>query len=486
MSNTIIGRKYELNILEQLLKSTKAEFLALYGRRRVGKTYLIKNFFSKQACNFFYASGIKDAKKHEQLSEFAKQIGKTFYNGAELASRHRWMDALEDLNKAIEQVPEKTKIVVFLDELPWMATPRSGLLEALDYYWNRYWGHNNKLKLVVCGSSASWIIEKIINNKGGLYNRVTRTMCLAPFTLNETASFLNSVGLKLEHKLILELYMVFGGIPHYLALIRKGISAQQAIDELCFEKNSPLVYEFERLFASLFKNATAYIKLIRVIGQHHYGIGQARLLEESKSSDGGRTKQRLTALEQAGFIISFIPQNHKEKGIYYKVIDEFSLFYLYWIEPNLKTILKQDRGNGYWLAKTKSISHKIWAGYAFESTCFKHLTEIRKALHIESGATIGNWRYAATKSDLPGAQIDLLFDREDGVVTICEIKHNEQPFVIDKQYASNLLNKIETYKTTTKTKKQIFLCFITVNGLKRSMYSEEIVSGVSVLNDLFK
>lgn len=486
MKQKIVGRTKEQSILKQFLKTGKAEFLALYGRRRVGKTYLIKNFFDNESCVFFYCSGLKDGKLIEQLEEFAKQIGNTFYDGAAIIARKKWKDAFEDLSKAINQISPQKKVVLFFDELPWMATPRSNLLQSIDYYWNRYWSHDSRLKLIVCGSSASWIIEKIINNKGGLYNRVTRTIHLDPFSLSETEIFLSTFGIKLKHKQLLDLYMIFGGIPHYLALVQKGYTAAQCVDDLCFKKGGTLISEFERLFGSLFKDVDMYTNLIRIIAKYPDGIGQAHLIKESNLSDGGRIKKRLKELEESGFILEFTPYGHQEKGIYYKVIDEFTLFYLRWIEPNLNTILKQNRSSGYWLSKTKSPQWRSWAGLSFESVCYKHLAQIRKALNIEAGAEVGSWRYAPRKQENRGAQIDLLFDRDDGAITICEIKYNEQPFSIDKEYAQNLINKVEVYKQQSKTRKQTFLVMITTNGLKPTMYSEEIIDGVVILDDLFR
>jgi predicted AAA+ superfamily ATPase len=253
-----------------------------------------------------------------------RRVGKTFYNGAGVMPYRRWLDAFEELTKAIGQINKRKKVVLFLDEFPWLATKRSGLLKALDYYWNRYWSHLKNVKLIVCGSSASWIIKNIINNMGGLYNRVTRTINLEPFTLDETRIYLRTNGIKLNHKHILELYLVVGGIPHYLALVRKEQSAHQCIDELCFQKGGALVKEFSRLFASLFSEAAAYEKLIRVIAKHHSGVGQAELIQKSSASDGGRSVQRLKELEETGFILEFIPYGHQEKGVYYKVVDEFT------------------------------------------------------------------------------------------------------------------------------------------------------------------
>ncbi|OGT46028.1 MAG: hypothetical protein A3E82_07880 [Gammaproteobacteria bacterium RIFCSPHIGHO2_12_FULL_38_11] len=486
MSTHIVGRDKEQSILTQLLNSERAEFLALIGRRRVGKTFLIKNFFEKKPCVFFYCSGQKDGKLKQHLMDFAVQIGHAFYNGANISPCKSWRDTFEELTKAIQQVNKNKKIVLFFDELPWLATKRSNLLPALDYYWNRYWSHEKNIKLIVCGSSASWITKNIINNKAGLYNRLTRTICLEPFTLKESEALLHALKIKLNHKQILDLYMVLGGIPHYMVLVQKGLSAYQCIDTLCFQKNGALVKEFDRLFASLFSEPETYVALIRVIARYHDGIGQARLIQESGASDGGRTVQRLKELIEAGFILEFIPYGRHEKGLYYKVIDEFTLFYLQWMEPNMQTILKQNNNNSYWLAKTKTPSWKSWAGYAFESIGHKHIAQIQKALHIEPGAEIGSWRYLAKNLEQQGTQIDLLFDRTDQVITICEIKFNESPFVIDKLYAKKIVNKIETYKTQSKTKKQIYFAMITVNGLKKTMYSEELVDGgVMMLNDFF-
>jgi AAA+ ATPase superfamily predicted ATPase len=485
-ANPIIGRQKEQAILEQCFNSSKSEFIALYGRRRVGKTYLVKNFFEKKSCVFFYCSGQKDGKLKKNIEEFSVQIGKTFYSGAPLIPRRKWLEAFEDLTKAINLVSRTQKVVLFIDEIPWLATKRSGLLQALDYYWNRYWSHDKKIKLIVCGSSASWIIKNIIDNKEGLYNRITRTICLEPFTLKESQTYLSSLGIKLNQKQVTDLYMVLGGVPHYLSLVKKGVSAYQAIDEICFQKSGALFKEFDRLFASLFEESDPYVKLIRAIAKYQYGIGQAQLILESGLPDGGRTVKKLKELEEAGFILEFIPYGHQEKGLFYKIIDEFTFFYLRWIEPNLRTIRKHEQNKGYWLSKVKSSGWLSWAGYAFESVCYSHLAQIRKSLEIEPGAEIGNWRYSSKKTEEQGAQIDLLFDRPDGVITICEIKYSAQPYVIDKNYARLLQNKINVFINQTKTSKQVFLAFVCAHGLKKNFYSEEMVTKVISLEHLFQ
>jgi hypothetical protein len=488
----IIGREREQRVLQQILNSKHAEFLALYGRRRIGKTFLVKTFFLQHPCTFFHMTGMQDGTLQEHLTKFAEHIGETFYAGAPIAVQKTWLTAFDTLTKAIQQIDPSRKIVLFFDELPWIATKRSRLLQALEYYWNRYWGQDPRVKLVICGSSASWIIEKIINNKKGLYNRVTEKMRLTPFTLSETEKFLNYLEVPLNQRHILELYMVVGGIPHYLEKIRKmkrGFSAQQYINELCFRKDGALVDEFELLFASLFNKHELYIQLIRLIAKYRSGVSQAQIINKKGLSSGGRAIQRLKQLEEAGFILSYVP-HHQQKGIYYKIVDEYTLFYLDWIEPHLSTIRQQTHDSTFWLSKAQAPGWKSWAGLAFEAVCSKHVAQIRKALSIDPGAEIGSWRYVPRSKEggngKRGAQIDLLFDQPNGVITLCEIKHSEQPFILDKDYAQILRHKIEIYEQQTRTRKKIFLAMITSGGLRSSKYTKEMVSQEVCLDDLFK
>jgi AAA+ ATPase superfamily predicted ATPase len=482
----IIGRLREVELLRELFGSRKSEFIAIYGRRRVGKTYLIKNLIDSLPAVFFHVTGLQEGSLKDQLAEFAKQIGAAFYQGPSLIPRSGWIAAFEDLTQAINKIPKEKKVVLFFDEFPWMATPRSKLITALELYWNRYWVFDNRIKLIICGSSTSWIIENIINNKGGLHNRVTRTINLKPFSLYETESYLKEHQIRLTQRQILDLYIVLGGVPLYWSFVRKGRSAHQCIDELCFQSDGPLVKEFGRLFESLFKDAKPYIELIRTIAKYRYGIGQAELIEKSRLPDGGTTVRRLHQLEEAGFITSLVPYGKKDKGVYYLIDDEYSLFYLYWIEPNLKIISKKAINEGFWISQSNQSAWKIWAGLSFEATCYKHIDQIRKALKIDPGATAGTWRFTPKAQYEDGAQIDLLFDRLDGAITLCEIKRSDKLFQIDKSYAHELVKKMEVFREQTKTKKQLFFCMITTMGLKETMYSEEIIANQATLEDLFK
>lgn len=483
---SLTGREAEIKQLEEFYSSKKAEFLALYGRRRVGKSFLIQQFYQKKRSINFHVTGLKDGSLKEQIEVFTRVIGKTFYQGVELVNKTKWLDVFDQLTEAINKTPKNKKIFLFFDELPWMATKKSKLIQALDHYWNRYWSLDPRIKLVVCGSAASWILDNLIHNKGGLYNRITQQIELLPFTLSESKKFLAKKGVRLNNTQLLKLYMAIGGIPLYLEHIQKNLSADQNIEALCFTKRGFLFTEFSKLFSSLFDQQDIHEELIRIIAESRYGISQIELMKKSSKSVGGRLKKRLKELEDAGFVEQFIPYGHKEKGIYYRVLDEYTLFYLKWIDPVATSIKRRDKEKGYWLSKTQSSSWESWSGYAFEAICYKHLNTIRQALAIPPGAESGSWRYTPRKRDSQdGAQIDLLFDRNDGVITMCEIKHTSSPFVIDKTVAKNLIKKIAVFKEQTKTSKQIFISMIAAKGIKPNLYSDDLINSVVKFEDLF-
>jgi len=485
---SIVGREEEVRELSQFLSSNTSEFLAIYGRRRVGKTFLIRHFFQKQNALFFNVTGAKDVPLKEQISHFTKEIGNIFYKGASLTPPKNWDAAFESLTEAFKMISKTKKIVLFFDEFPWLVTKNSRLLQTLEYYWNHYWSQDKRIKLIICGSSASWIIEKIINNKGGLYNRITRTIYLEPFNLKSTKVFLNSLNIRLTNAQILQIYMVLGGIPYYLSKIEKGLSAIENIERLAFRRNGFLLEEFDNLFFALFEDAEIYIQIIRLIAKHRYGIGQEDLLTHlGKSYQGENGLKKLKALQDANFILRFKSHFQKKKGFFYRLVDEYTLFYLDWIEPIRETLKTKSLIKGYWEQISQTPRWRSWSGYAFESVCYKHIPQISKTLKIPPTSLPDTWRYVPSKNmQDEGAQIDLLFDRTDDSITLCEIKYTQSPFILDKLETSLIQKKISIFKKKTQTKKQIFLAFITANGLKKTMYSEEIVDGVVVLDNLFE
>ena len=484
----IASRYDEIKILEKILASKQPEFLALCGRRRIGKTFLIRQFFDKKSCVFFNVTGSKDGAFKDQIAHFTQRLGEVFLDGIIPQAGNNWDASFKLLTKAINNVPKNKKVVIFLDELPWLATRRSKLLGMLDYYWNQYWSFDKRVKLIVCGSSASWIIDKIINNQGGLYNRLTKSIYLKPFNLAETEKFLQSKKVKLTRKQIAEIYMVTGGVPFYLNQIEPGRSATQIIEDLAFTDRAILLNEFENLFSSLFDDGDAHIEIVKTIAANRYGIGQEKLFNQlTRTVKGNTGLKRLKALEDAGFILSYVPHFHKQRGIYYRICDEYTVFYLSWLAPLKQTKMKQALDKGYWKTLTQTPKWYSWSGYAFEAVCYKHLNEIRRTLGLPPTAIPNTWRYQPLKKeDGEGAQIDLLFDRDDDAITLFEIKHSTKPFVITKEYAAKLRRKIEVFKKVTKTDKQIFLVMIASNGVKKNAYSEELLDGVITLDDLFK
>lgn len=477
----LIGRKKEIQILKKISKSLKAELVVLYGRRRIGKTFLIREFFGQQNCLFFQSTGLQNGALTKQLRNFADAMSKAFTHGIQIKTPISWDDCFRTLNQFIENANDNQKKVLFMDEVPWMATRKSGFLEALDYYWNRYWSTKSNIILIVCGSSASWLIKNIIYNKGGLHNRCTCEIKLDPFDLEETHEYLLSRNIKCNKRHTLEIYMALGGVPYYLNYVDKGLSSAENIQNIFFDKKAPLRDEFTKLFRSLFNEAESYIELIKLISQKKEGLSRAEIESLSKlSPGGGRLTARLHDLEQTSFIETHIPWN-KQRGEYFKVIDEFSLFYIYWLYSKKNKKLPEN----YWLKQIEKPIYNVWSGYAFEAVCYKHIDKIIKALNIKTADNISSWRLVSRKNVTHGAQIDLLIDRNDDVITVCEIKYTEKMFSIDKNYAENLKRKIKVFIESTKTKKQIFLAIISANGLKKNNYSEELVTKVITLDNFF-
>lgn len=478
----LIGRENEIETFTRLLNSERAEFLAVYGRRRVGKTYLIREHFKDKGL-YFELVGLKDGTLAEQLALFRDAFQKTFYPGLPIAAPQNWHDAFILLTQEIQK-QKSGNIIVFFDELPWLAGPHSGLIQQIDHFWNTAWGQMKNLVLIVCGSAASWMLEKLIHAKGGLHNRITQTLRLPPFTLKETKTFLHHHGCKLNDAQVVELYLAMGGIPYYLQHVQKGKSAAQNIDALCFHPDGALYGEFDKLFVSLFGEAAIYKKLIVEIAVHRYGIAREALLQKLKIKTGGRIHKRLDELEEAGFIASFIPYGKKTDPSY-RVIDEYTLFYLYWIRRASGGLLARGHGS-YWLKTINTPAGHTWAGYAFESLCYQHIPQIAKALGLSIiSYEAATWQTQAKTKASRGAQIDLLFDRGDNATTLCEIKYTNKAFVVDRACAEDWERKKTVFTEHFKNHKNIFFALITNNGVKPSAWAKEVVDAEVGLKDLF-
>jgi AAA+ ATPase superfamily predicted ATPase len=470
--NNIIGRKSEIKKLTEYVKSEKAELLAVYGRRRIGKTFLIKQFFNE---NFiFYFSGAENASKKQQLYNFTTALNK--YSGVENPIVENWRNAFVQLEEYLRKVKTKGRKVIFIDELPWLDNAKSGFLSAFEYFWNTYASSQKNIFLIICGSSTSWIMNKIIKNRGGLHNRTTRQMCLSPFTLHETEVFLKSKKIVMSRFQIAESYMIFGGIPFYLEQLEKSLSLAQNIDNLLFNKNASLQNEYSKLYTSLFKSPEKYMKIIEVLAKKRKGLTRDEIVEFSGVSNGGALTTMLEELELCGFISINNNFTTKKNLQLYQLVDFYSLFYLNFIKN------KKGTNGNYWSGLIDHTSRKVWAGYSFELLCQTHIFQIKRKLSIGGVIShISGWR---SKDAENGAQIDLLIDRNDNVINLCEMKYTNKEFIITKSYDESLRNKREVFIEESNTKKTVHITMITTYGVKHNEYWSNIQNEV-ILDDLF-
>jgi AAA+ ATPase superfamily predicted ATPase len=473
----IIGRESEKVLLEEILQSGEAEFVAVYGRRRVGKTFLIKNYYRKNLV--FELSGIHNATLEQQLQNFASALSAAMKTTVFITKPNSWLDAFAMLRKHLESKNKKVRQVIFFDEFPWIHTRRSGFMQAFEQFWNTWGAWQKNLIVVICGSAASWMIQKVINNRGGLYNRVTKRIRLLPFSIKETEAFLQFRKINLDRYQVLQIYMVMGGIPHYLKEIKVGESAAQAIDRVCFAKHGLLHDEFKDLYHSLFEEARNHIDIIKVLANKPGGLTRTEIIETTGLTSGGWTTGILDELTECGFITPYIPFKKTAKESIYRLTDEYSHFYIKFLEH------VRAKGAGTWLRLSRETSWKSWSGYAFESLCLKHQLQIKKAIGIEDVYTeTSAWRLKSKRNN-KGAQIDLLFDRQDHCINICEMKFSVSEFTIDKAYAEELKRKLEVFFENTKTKKTLFLTMITTYGVKKNTYYTSLVQRETTMDALF-
>ena len=466
MKPKLIGRKKEVEVLKKALASSQPELVSIVGRRRVGKTFLIQSVYEKNI--FFELTGIQHAPRLEQLQNFTIQLTKYSNSVIPITPPKNWLDAFFMLSQYLETKIKSKKAVVFLDELPWMATKKSGFLRGLGWFWNS-WATKKNVVIVICGSAASWMIQKVVRDKVGLHNRITRRITLEPFNLHETELFLKNQIPNIDRYQILQIYMAMGGIPHYLKEIEGGKSAVQNIDQICFSKTGLLNSEFSLLYPALFENSEEHIKVIRSLAAKRKGLTRKEIIEIGKLSDGGNTSKVIEELNHSGFISPYYTFGRKKRELRFRLTDEYSLFYLRFIETN--SLESED----IWDALSQNQSYKIWCGFAFENLCLKHIPNIKKALGISGIYARSTSFFKKGDGENSGVQIDLLIDRNDRTINLVEIKFHNGTFTISKDYAQKLRDKIQIFKEASKTKKQVFLTFISALGLKSNIHSIGLV-----------
>jgi hypothetical protein len=476
MQPSIIGRQKEIAILQEALVSNEAEMVAILGRRRVGKTFLVTTTYQNSIV--FELSGAQGATTRQQLKNFRDELTGLQENPFPMAIPEDWLSAFQMLKQYLKTRNSSEKKVIFFDEVPWLAAHKSGFLEALGYFWNS-WASRQNLVVVICGSAASWMIRRVVHDKGGLHNRITKHIYLQPFTLAETEAFLQSKEIFYDRMQILHLYMALGGIPQYLKDVKQGQSAAQNIDRLCFEPKGLLQDEFSKLYSALFNQADRHITIIRVLSQKWKGMDRAEIIQKAKLDSGGGTTTLLEELEQSGFITSYFPFGKKKRDKIYRLTDLYSLFYLHFIENTMPE-------EGAWLQLSQSQKFKSWAGYAFENICLCHVPQIKKAMGISGIYSSVSTFYKKATDNAVGAQIDLVFDRNDRIVNLFEMKFYDDIFVPTQDFADNLRQKKAVFKTETDTKKQISWVVLAAFGLKHNQYSLGLVDNVLTMDILFE
>ncbi|MBL8958051.1 MAG: ATP-binding protein [Myxococcaceae bacterium] len=465
----LAGRERERSLLRQAVASPEAELIAVYGRRRVGKTFLVREHFAAELC--FELVGAYEVPLDQQLGNFAAALA-TARRKHPLPQPRDWADAFRQLAEHLARLPKsRQKRVIFFDELPWLASRRSGFMPAFEHFWNGWAVKQRGLVVVVSGSAASWMLEHLVTSRGGLHNRVTRRIRLEPFTLAETESYLAQRRITLTRYQLLELYIAFGGVPHYLKQLERGESAAQAIDRLCFSPDGLLRDEFGRLYASLFEHPERHEHVVRTLAKKRYGMTRNELIAAAGLTSGGRTTTLLDELDESGFVTRLPQFGFDTKDVVVRLTDEYSLFYLSFIEPG--------RGRGGWLTRRGSPAWRAWSGYAFEGVCVKHAQRLKRALGIEAVET----HESAWKSR--DAQVDLLVDRRDLTVNLCELKFSEGEFVIDKRYAAELRNKRDSFRRATGTKKAVLLTLVTTHGVRDNAWRRELVDKELTMDALF-
>jgi AAA+ ATPase superfamily predicted ATPase len=471
----IIGRTKEKEELKKAYNSEYSEFVVVYGRRRVGKTFLIRETFDYKFT--FSHSGMANGNKQTQLMAWQQSLVE---NDLQLTKTPRnWMEAFGLLRTLIKESKDKRK-VIFIDEMPWMDTPGANFVSALEFFWNSWASARKDIVLIVCGSATSWIINKIFKNHGGLYNRVTYRIYLRPFTLHECEQYAKCLNLALTRYDLLEAYMIMGGIPYYWSLLDKGKSLAGNIDELFFSQNGKLHNEFDILYRSLFRQPETYIKIVTLLGRHKSGLTRTEIIEKAKLQDGGSTTRVIEDLKNCDFIRQYNNFGRKKKDAVFQLIDNFTLFYFKFMSENTAN------DEHFWSTAYNSSIRLSWTGLAFERVCFQHIPQIKNSLGISGVmANVLAFKSYADGKDDSGIQIDMLIDRADNVINLCEMKFSHDTYEIDKGYEQQLRHKLVRFTEATKTRKAIHLTMVTTYGVTHNAYWNRVQEEVTA-DDLFK
>lgn len=450
MSKFVVGRTLEKEKLEEALNSHRSELIAVYGRRRIGKTYLIRAYYAKHIV--FSFSGLRNGVRPDQIENFMLQLQGLTAQFKD-SKPENWLQAFDLLKRYLKGIRQtKKKKVIFIDEFPWVDTMRSGFLPAFENFWNDYCTTRSDLIVVICGSAASYMLKKIIKNRGGLHNRITKKIKLAPFQLKEVKAFFEYKGVNLPEIEILKIYMALGGIAEYLEYVQPGDSSVTALERICFQKGAHLEYEFDEVFKSLFDDGSYHEQIIQSLSKGpKKGMVRSQILKDQNLSSGGQFSKSMNELIESGFVEKYDAYKANRKTTMYRIVDEFCLFHL--------QFMQKFKGNSWKQLFTKK-EYESWCGHAFEMICFKHIENIKMALRCDQ---INSKNYSWNSKN---AQIDLVIDRDDNTINLCEIKFYNNTFTVDANYAQKLRAKEAEYRNETGTKKGITTVMLTTWGIQ--------------------
>jgi len=472
--NNLIGREKEIRRLNRALEEREAQLIIVYGRRRVGKTFLINEYFGGDF-SFKFTGAFGESKK-VQLKNFVLELNRQAMTKYDVPQD--WSDAFALLRDYLESKDKEKKQVVFFDEMPWMDRQKSGFLPAFEWFWNSWGSSRENLVFIVCGSATSWMIDKLDNNKGGLFNRQTCRLYLEPFNLHDTELYLKSRDIYWSRYDITVCYMIMGGIPYYLKLLDRSLSLNENIDALFFEKRSELWDEFEHLYNTLFSNSDNYIRIVEALSKKRSGLTRNEISKASGVAANGVLSKMLTDLINSGFVRINDIFGRKKRDITYQLSDYYSLFYFRFIKDNY------GKDEHLWSNSNDNPARRSWEGLTFEQICKDHIQQIKNKIGIAGVMTeISSWSKQGNDEE-DGVQIDLLIDRRDRVINLCEIKFSGAQFEIKKEYDIKLKNKVEVFREATKTNKTIQMTMITTYGIKKNMYSNYVGKEIT-LDDLF-
>lgn len=473
--NQIIGRTKEIKRLDRAKEETEAQLIIVYGRRRVGKTYLINEYFDYQFD--FKFTGAYHQSKQMQLKNFVSELNR--YSKKKNDTPKDWTEAFSMLRDYLEEKDHQEKQVVFFDEMPWMDNQKSGFLPAFEWFWNAWASTRRNLIFIACGSAASWLTEHIEKNKGGLFHRCTCKLHLQPWDLHDVEEYLRSRNIDWSRYDITGCYMIMGGIPYYLRLLDKELTLNENIDELFFRKGAELHDEFEQLYNTLFKNSDQYIKIVEALSKKRMGLTRSEIAGRTKLPENGVLTRMLNDLVNSGFIRSNPMYKHKSRDMHYQLSDYYTKFYYSFVKDNY------GKNTHMWSAANDDRRRSVWQGFTFEQVCKDHMELIKKGLGVNGVISdISSWSKKGDDEE-KGAQVDIVIDRNDRVISLCEVKFYSCPFEIDKDYDEKLKTKVSVFREETKTNKTIQVVMITTYGIKKNKYSN-YVGRVIDMNRLFE